>query len=679
MSASPDKDQSAAATVDLPQNLQSADAVQPRPILWMITLVGISMSLFQLYTAGIQPLGLFYQRSAHLGFILFMAFLIFPVTGPSRPRGTIGWIIDAAFLTAAFLSGFYIFWFLDDIISRAGWWSRTDIIMGMVATVAVLEASRRVVGLGMTIIGLVAILYALAGPRGALPWLGDWMPGILSHRGASVDRLVGQLYLGQEGIFGLPLGVAATYVFMFVLFGAFLEVTGAGKFFIDLAFAATGRKPGGPAKAAVIASAGMGSISGSAIANVVTTGAFTIPLMKKLGYKGKEAGGIEAAASTGGQITPPLMGAGAFLISEYTNVPYIDIVLVSIFPAVLYLGTVYLFVHLVAMKKGMTGLAAADLPVVRHVLAAGWQFIVPLLVLVWLLVNNISPTRVGFWAILSVIAVTALRAAYGLVVSDPRQGKPLTLARLQDSILSGIRLVAQALELGARNAVAVSVACAVAGIIVGVVGLTGLGLKFSSMMISMSGGNLALALVFVLLASLILGLGLPVTAAYIVLIILVGPALSNEFGVPLLIAHLVVFWYSQDSNVTPPIALAGFAGAAIAGSKPMETSMQAWKYAKGLYLIPAFMVYNPEIIMGGETWYVIWTGVIVVIGLVGFAAAIEGYLFTWMDKISRLLIVPGVIMIFNPDEIIEASGAALVFGLLAWNWIKSRRAVARPT
>jgi TRAP transporter 4TM/12TM fusion protein len=673
----PEKADTGPATVDLPQNLQSADRVQPRPILWMITLVAIAMSLFQLYTAGIEPLGLFYQRSAHLGFILFLAFLMFPISGPNKPRGTIGWIIDAAFLTAAFLSGFYIFWFLDDIINRAGWWSQTDIIMGIVATIAVLEASRRVVGLGMTIIGLIAIVYALAGPRGALPWLGDWMPGILSHRGASVDRLVGQLYLGQEGIFGLPLGVAATYVFMFVLFGAFLEVTGAGKFFIDLAFAATGRKPGGPAKAAVIASAGMGSISGSAIANVVTTGAFTIPLMKKLGYKGKEAGGIEAAASTGGQITPPLMGAGAFLISEYTNVPYIDIVLVSIFPAILYLGTVYLFVHIVAMKKGMTGLAAADLPVVRHVLAAGWQFIVPLLVLVWLLINNISPTRVGFWAIISVVAVTALRAAYALFVSDPKEGKPLSGERLANAMMDGLRLIGRALELGARNAVAVSVACAVAGIIVGVVGLTGLGLKFSSMMISLSGGNLAIALFLVLIASLILGLGLPVTAAYIVLIILVGPALNQEFGVPLLIAHLVVFWYSQDSNVTPPVALAAFAGAAIAGSKPMETSVVAWKYAKGLYLIPAFMVYNPEIIMGGETWYVIWTGVIVVIGLVGLVAALEGYLFTWMDKVSRILIVPGAIAIFNPDAVIEAVGAIFVLGLLILNWIKSRQSTPR--
>jgi TRAP transporter 4TM/12TM fusion protein len=300
-------------------------------------------------------------------------------------------------------SGGYIAFFLDEIIARAGFWSQTDIWMGIVATVTVLEAARRAVGWGMTVIGVIAVLYALAGPRGALPWLGEWLPGVLSHRGYSLDRLVGTLYLGQEGIFGLPLGVAATYIFVFVLFGAFLEVTGAGKFFIDLAYAATGRQRGGPAKAAVIASAGMGSISGSSIANVVTTGAFTIPLMKRLGYRPAQAGGIEAAASTGGQIMPPLMGAGAFLMSEYTRVPYLEIVAVSIFPAILYFGTVYLFVHLVAVKQGMQGMAASELPKVRQVMLEGWHYLLPLVVLVWLLVAGISPMRVGFWAIMSIL------------------------------------------------------------------------------------------------------------------------------------------------------------------------------------------------------------------------------------------------------------------------------------
>lgn len=651
----------------IPSSLRSADRFQPRPVLWLITAIAVSLSLFQLYTAGIRPLGLFYQRPAHLAFVLVLAFLIFPVFGQGRARGMSGWLIDGVLIVAGFFSGFYIIWNLDAIFARAGWWSQTDIIVGIICTIAVLEASRRAVGLGMTIIGAIAIIYALAGSRGALPGLGEWLPGVLSHRGANTDRLIGQLYLGQEGIFGLPLGVAATFVFMFVLFGAFLEKTGAGKFFIDLAFAATGRKPGGPAKAAVIASAGMGSISGSAIANVVTTGAFTIPLMKRLGYRPAQAGGIEAAASTGGQITPPLMGAGAFLISEYTRVPYIEIVLVSIFPAILYLGTVYLFVHIVAMKQGMRGMSPSELPLVRQVLKAGWQFIVPLVLLVWLLVNNISPMRVGFWAIIAVIAVTGLRGAWTLAADGP-----LTGARLRASIMSGLRMIFESLELGARNAVAVSIACAVAGIIVGVVGLTGLGLKFSSMMISLSGGNIVIALGLVLIASLVLGLGLPVTASYIVLIVLVGPALHNEFGIPLLIAHLVVFWYSQDSNVTPPVALAGFAGAAVAGAKPMETSMQAWKFAKGLYLIPLFMVFNPEIIYGGPLPIVLWTGFAAILGLVAFAAVIEGWLFGPMDPVSRVIAIPAIIALFWPEFTVEVIGTAVLLALLGWNWLKSR-------
>ncbi len=650
----------------------SAGPEQRRLTMMIIATVGIALSLFQLYAAGIQPLGLFYQRSIHLSFIMVLAFLMFPIAGKGQ-RGVIAWAIDLVFLIAAIASGAYIVINLNAIFDRAGFWSQTDIWMGIVTTLVVLEAARRAIGLGMTLIGVAAIVYGLAGPRGALPVVGEWLPGILAHRGNSFDRLIGQLYLGQEGIYGLPLGVAATYIFVFVLFGAFLEVTGAGKFFIDLAYAATGRKAGGPAKAAVLASAGMGSISGSAIANVVTTGAFTIPLMKKLGYRPAQAGGIEAAASTGGQITPPLMGAGAFLISEYTRVPYIDIVIVSIFPAILYLGTVYLFVHLVAMKSGMKGTARADLPVVRDVLKAGWQFIVPLGVLIWLLVNNLSPMRVGFWAIISVVAVALIRAAVELVWLEPRRGTQLTGARLIAAARRGFEILGQALALGARNAVAVTMACAVAGIIVGVVGLTGLGLKFSSMMVAFSGGNLVLALILVLLASLVLGMGLPVTAAYIVLIVLVGPALSTEFGMPLLIAHLVVFWYSQDSNVTPPIALAGFAGAAIAGSKPLETSLQAWKFAKGLYLIPLFMVYNPEIIMGGPVPYVIYSGVIAVIALVGFAAALEGWLFAPMGWLSRVSVVPATIAVFHPDFMIESGGALALLVIMGLNWIQSRR------
>ncbi|XKF16074.1 TRAP transporter permease [Halomonas sp. BLK-85] len=644
-----------------------------RPILWCITAVAVGLSLFQLYSAGIQPLGLFYQRSIHLALIMMLAFLMFPAFGPHRKRGLLAGAIDTLFFIGAVVTGGYLVLFLDDIINRAGFWSDTDILVACIATLTVLEASRRAVGVSMTIIGTVAILYAMAGPRGDLAWLGEWLPGILAHRGYSLDRIAGQLYLGQEGIFGLPLGVAATFIFIFVLFGAFLESTGAGKFFIDMAYAATGRQRGGPAKASVIASAGMGSISGSAIANVVTTGAFTIPLMKKLGYKPRQAGGIEAAASTGGQIMPPLMGAGAFLIAEYTNTPYLDIVKVSIFPAVLYFATVYLFVHIIALKQGMQGMARSELPQMRDVMRNGWHFLLPLLVLVWLLAMNMSPMRVGYYAVLTMVAVAVLRYVVWFFFLAPGQGQPVTARRIKMALASGLRKLIEGLELGAMNAVAVSMACAVAGIIVGVVGLTGLGLKFSSMMMAFSGGNLILALVMVLLASLILGMGLPVTASYIVLIVLVGPALTQEFGIPLLIAHLVVFWYSQDSNVTPPVALAGFAGAAIAGSKPMETSFQAWKFAKGLYLIPLFMVFNPEIIMGGPVGVVIWTGVIALLALGAFAAALEGYLFTHMGLFSRLAIGGAIVAVFYPDFMIEAAGALVMVIAIGANWLASRR------
>lgn len=647
--------------------LAQTEDKQPWFVLRAIAVVGILLSLFQLWAAGVQPLGLFYQRPIHLGFILVLCFLIYPVWGRGRSRGVSGWLIDGALIAASVVVGAWLPLNIDTIANQV-FPRQIDVWVGILTALIVLEGARRAVGLGMTIIGAIFIVYAFAGGRGELPFLGEWMPGILNHRGYTLERLASHLTLGAEGIFGLPLGVAATFVFIFVLFGAFLEVTGAGKFFIDLAYAATGRQRGGPAKAAVIASAGMGSISGSAIANVVTTGAFTIPLMKKLGYRPAQAGGIEAAASTGGQIMPPLMGAGAFLMSEFTQVPYVDIVLVSIFPAILYFGAVYLLVHIAAVKQGMTGMRAEELPNVRQVLADGWHFLLPLVALVVLLVMGFSPMRVGFYAIVSIVLAASARALWNFFSHEPSAAAFWALCK------RGVALTLEALVLGARNAVAVSMACAVAGIIVGVVGLTGLGLKFSAMMLAFSGGNLVLALLLVLIASLILGMGLPVTAAYIVLIILVGPALTESFGIPLLIAHLVVFWYSQDSNVTPPVALAGFAGAAIAGSKPMETSVQAWKYAKGLYLIPLFMVFNEPIILGGPLPIVLWNGFIVIVALVGFAAALEGFLWRSMPVWQRLLIIPGVVAIFWPVVWIEALGVLLIMAILATNWVGRKHA-----
>lgn len=657
-----------------------------------VALTGIALSLFQLYTAGVQTLNLFYQRGIHLTLILVLAYLLFPIA----KRAWIRWPLDGAFLAGSLLTGAYLVLNLDAIINRAGFWIQQDIIMGIVATLVVLEAARRVIGPTISIIGVVFILYAMTGPRGPLSMIS--LPGILEHRGYDVGRIVAQLYLGQEGIYGLPLGVAATFVYIFVLFGAFLEVTGAGQFFIDLAYAFAGRQRGGPAKASVIASGFMGSISGSAIANVVTTGAFTIPLMKKLGYKPEEAGGVEAAASTGGQIMPPIMGAGAFLIAEYTRVPYVEIVKLSVLPAILYFATVYLFVDIIAAKRGMRGMSAEELPKVREVIARGWHFLLPLGLLIWFLLQNISPARVGFISIVGILAVAALRYVVrrftlghapvpkGTSLVSVEAGVPATVAgEVLDApevhkeegwtraLVRGAVKTVEALEVGARNALPVSVACAVAGIVVGVVGLTGLGLKFSSLMLSFSGGNLLLALLLVIVASLVLGMGLPVTASYIVLIVLTGPALTQEFGIPLIIAHLVVFWYSQDSNVTPPVALAAFAAAGIAGSNPMRTGLEAWKFAKGLYLIPMFMVFNPEIITGGPWLLVGWNVLTAFAALGAFAAALEGYMFTHMHVLSRLLAIAGTVAIFWPSFPVEVAGFTAIVAVLAINFVRGRR------
>ncbi len=668
----------------------------------VVTLLAVALGAFQLYTAGVRPFNLFVQRGFHLMVVLVVAFLAFPFR--KRERRAVDWVVDLTLVAASAYVGLYLLLDLDGIIRRSGFFLQRDIVAGVIAVLVVLEAARRTIGWAITGVAVVALLYAMAGPRGALPWLGELLPGILSHRGYPFERIVSHLYLGQEGIFGLPLGVAATVVFTFILFGAFLESTGAGKSFMDMAYALAGRQRGGPAKAAVIASGFMGSVSGSAIANVVTTGAFSIPLMKRLGYRPEEAGGVEAAASTGGQILPPVMGAGAFLMAEYTGVPYSEIVRISILPALMYFATVYLFVDLIALKRGMRGLPASQLPKVRDVVREGWYYLVPLAVLIYFLAINVSPNRVGFIAVVSILAVSLLRwvvrrlllgrrapeeptgagvdvdeaeraaavegayAAAGALAVAPRQSAG------RDAIL-GFRGFVEAFRVGLLNAVPVSVACAVAGVVVGIITLTGLGLKFSALMLAFSGGNLLLAILLVILASLVLGMGLPVTASYIVLAVLAAPLLQNEFGIPLLIAHLVIFWYSQDSNVTPPVALAAFAGAGIARADPMRTALQAWKMAKGLYLIPLFMIYNPELILGGATWYYVWTIVVGFVALAAFAAALEGYMFTRMAWYSRVLAAVGLVLIFYPSFAYEVVGMVVMTVVLGVNLARRRAQV----
>jgi len=604
-----------------------------RGMTLFVTVVAVSLSLFQLYTAGFGALTALRQRSFHLAMILVLVYALYPPL-KSVKKDRLNWacVLDFFLIALSFGIGGYIFFGLEDIFLRQGDWTQTDVVVSVIAILLVLEACRRVIGYIMTFIGLIFIAYGYFGP---------YAPEILAHKGYSLERIVTQLYLTTEGLFGVPIGVAATFVFIFVLFGAFLEKTGGGNFFIDLAYAVAGRYRGGPAKTAVVASGFMGSVSGSAVANVVTTGTFTIPMMKKIGYKPHVAGAIEAAASTGGQLMPPIMGAGAFLMAEFTNTSYLHIIKIAIIPACMYYLTVLTFVHIAACKEGLEGQDPSTLPKIWTTLKNGAHFLFPVAVLIYVLVNNYSPMMAGFVAVVSTLVACMARKASRL----------------------SLRGIVEALELGARNAVMVSVACAAAGIIVGIVGLTGMGLKFSSLVVSLSGGVRLFAILLIGLASLVLGMGLPVTASYIVLVILAGPALM-DLGIPLLTAHMIVFWYSQDANVTPPVSLASFAGAGIAGANPMQTGFTSWKLAKGLYLIPIVMAYNP-LLLDGPLWEVLRTIVSATLGLISSAAFLEGYLFrktTWWEW---MLLGASGVLLFWPGYWQDALGLILFIVVVA--------------
>ena len=600
-----------------PDEAAPRETTLPATLAKLVSLLAVGLSLFQLYTAGLGAMTAMVQRAVHLGAILAMAFILRPpFRGARKDRVTVWLLVDLLLAAVAMLCCFYVVYYLDAIYERQGDWILIDVVVGIVGILLVLEACRRVIGWFMSSICALLLLYAYYGP---------YMPDLFAHKGYGIERIATTLFLTTEGIFGVPIGVAATFVFIFVLFGAFLEVSGGGNFFIDLAYALTGRFAGGPAKASVVASGFMGSVSGSAVANVVATGSFTIPMMKRVGYRPHVAGAIEAAASTGGQLMPPIMGAGAFLMAEFTKTSYLTIIKIAIVPAILYYLTVLLVVHFEAKKQGMHGARPEELPRVRTVLRHGIQFVIPVAALVVALLQNVSPMMAGFVAVVSTAVACNLR-------KESRMGP---------------RAILRALDRGARNAIMVSVACAAAGIIVGVIGLTGQGINFSSLVLELSMNIKVIAILLIGLASLVLGMGLPVTASYIVLVTLAGPALL-DMGVPLLVAHMVVFWYSQDANVTPPVSLASFAGAGIAGAHPMRTAFVSWKLAKGLYIIPIVMAYRP-LLGNGPPWEVVLTMVTCGAGLMAFAAALDRFFLRRATWLETALFVIAAAALFWPE------------------------------
>ncbi len=625
-----------------------ADRASPfvRTVTRVVTVLAVCLSLFQLYTAGLTALTALVQRSVHLGAILSLAFLTRPpVKRAPRDRFNVWWAIDLVLLSLTLYCVLYLNINLLAIFERQGDWLPSDIVVSVIGVLLVLEACRRVIGLVMTGICVSFLLYAYFGP---------YMPELIIHKGYSVERIASTLWLTTEGVFGIPVGVAATFVFIFVLFGAFLEVSGGGNFFIDLAYALTGRFSGGPAKTSVIASGFMGSISGSAVGNVVATGSFTIPMMKRVGYPAHVAGAIEAAASTGGQLMPPIMGAGAFLMAEFTNTSYLEIIKVALIPAVLYYITVLMFVHFEAKKGGLHGQPKESLPKALVVLRENLHFLIPVGVLIAALLSHVSPMKAGFYAVVSTWLAS--------------------LARRKSRM--GPEKLLEALEKGARGAVVVSVACAAAGIIVGMVTLTGLGLKFSGLVLDLSMGIKVFAILLIGLASLVLGMGLPVTASYIVLVILAGPALE-EMGVPVLVAHMIVFWYSQDANVTPPVSLASFAGAGIAGANPMRTAFVSWKLAKGLYIIPIVMAYRP-LLLNGPPMEVFLTVAATTAGLISFAAALDRYLLREATWLETGLFAGAALALFWPHLASDLVGYVLLTTAVVLQRVRGSRAKASP-
>jgi len=607
----------------------------------IVLVLSVSLSLYQLYTAGIAALTALIQRSIHLGAILSLTFLLKPPFKGARKDKLSFWLIlDWTLVVLSIVCVSYIIYNLNAIFERQGDWLPSDLAISIIGTILVLEACRRVIGTIMTGICVAAIAYALYGP---------YMPELIIHKGYSIERIATTLWLTTEGIFGLPIGVAATFVYVFVLFGAVLEATGGGNFFIDLAYALTGRFSGGPAKTAVVASGFLGSVSGSAVGNVVATGSFTIPMMKRVGYRPHVAGAIEAAASTGGQLMPPIMGAGAFLMAEFTSTSYLTIIKVALIPAIMYYLTVLCFVHFEAQKQNLKGQSKENLPKIRHVLREGLHFIIPLAILIYVLMANYSPMMAGFVAVLSTFAASLIANAVRWTVSanqlstdDPQRKSLYDFGRNEFKQILG------SLEKGARNAIMVSVACAAAGVIVGMVTLTGMGLKFSSLVLDLSFGIKALAILLIGAASLVLGMGLPVTASYIVLATLAGPALL-DMGVPILVTHMIVFWYSQDANVTPPVSLASFAAAGVAGANPMRTAFTSWKLAKGLYIIPIIMAYRPLLGMGPDYellhWEVVFTMLTTTVGLIAFTSALERYFIrpaTWLETALFVVAAAGL-------------------------------------
>lgn len=612
------------------------------PAAVICTAVAVAMSLFHLYTAGYTVMTAMVQRSVHLGFVLVLIFLLYPRDRrASRTKVALAdWVLVALSIAGCFYITFN--WDALSEAARIANPTQVDLTLGVVTTLLVLEATRRTAGLALPIVATGFIVYAFAGP---------WMPGALAHPGILLDQFIGMNYLFTEGLFGAPLGVSATFVVIFIIFGAFLEESGGGRFFIDLACSAFGTVRGGPAKIAIVASGFFGMISGSAVANVAGVGTFTIPLMKRVGYSPPFAAAVEAVASTGGMIMPPVMGAAAFIMAELLGVSYLSVCLAAAIPALLYYISLYIFIDIEALKQGLRGISVEEKPNLTRVMADGAHLLVPPVVLVYLLaVVQWSAMKSGFYTIVATVVVGMLR---------------------KSTRLTPEKLV-KALRKGATGTLQVAAVCACAGIVISVISITGLGLTLSSILIDLAQGYLPLLLVLTMGASLLLGMGLPATPCYIILAVLAAPAIV-ELGVPRLAAHLFVFYFGCLSAITPPVAVAAYAAAAIAGSNPMRTGYTAWRLGLTAFIVPYMFVYGPPLIMVGTYLEILLASVSAVLGVTLFAAGIQGYGLTAMGRTERVVTVAAALLLIKPGWMTDLVGLVLALVIVFRQVTRRRR------
>ena len=675
-----------------------------------VAFLSAFMSFFYIYTAGRIP-GLFgdfqrldgggivawlvnfvlidykrveYQRGLYVMLTFLLILLLYPAISRSsrigrwtRTRSGSLWRIfsprhapspvDLLLIVLTVIAvGYYIVQF-EGLQKRGGAYNETDYIIAVIGIILSLEVSRRVLGWSLTLIGIFFVLYMRFGyVLYDIPVL-----EVFAHRGRDFDRLATILYYDQEGVFGVMANVLVSYVILFIFFGAFLRKSGASRFFIDLPLALAGRSTGGPAKVSVVASALFGSISGSAIANTVSTGTFTIPLMKRAGFKPHVAGAIEPAASIGGMFMPPVMGAGAFLMAELTNIPYRTIVLISIVPAFLYFLSVLTMVHFEAKRQGLKGIDTGVRAM--EIIRKEWYMSIPLLVIVVMMMVGYSPSFAAFWSIVACVL---------LMYTMPDNAADIQQARREGGLLGAIgrstrRVLRSSYDAaieGARDTLVIGATVGVIGLIVGTIYATGIGLRFSDIIINLSNGNLFIAILLIGLASLILGMGVPVTAAYLIVAVLAVPALT-DLGVALIAAHMIVYWFSQDSNITPPVCVAAYAGAAIAGADPWKTGWTSFKFAKLLYVMPLLFAYTPAILMVGHTgmplvdvqWFEVgmsyFSGTL---GTIAFSAATMFYLLRKTTAIEWLVFAFGTFLCFFPNLATDLAGIAVI--ALVWFW-----------